>query len=186
MIRRRAFSMVEATMCIVLLSGVFLASAEVVRMVGLSRAIGDERARALAVGQDLLQEVSVLPLGSDPGVIASENSPASRAAFATVYEYAGLTDSPPRSRNGAVLDGYSGWTRRITITTLNPGTLAPSLVPGTGMARVSVEVLRGNRVASRLSVIRAAAWDAVRFDARASQGALTFTSPPQSTPPESP
>ncbi|MBM4109664.1 MAG: hypothetical protein FJ255_12795 [Phycisphaerae bacterium] len=186
MIRRRAFSMIEATMSIVLLSGVFLASAEVVRMVGLSRAIGEERARALAVGQDLLQEIAVLPLGTHPVAVALDNTPVSRAAFATVYEYSGLVDSPPRSRDGAALDGYSGWTRRITITTLNPETLARSLGPGTGVAQVLVEVSRGNRVASRMSIIRTSSWDAVRFDARAFQSALTFTNPPVSTPPELP
>jgi hypothetical protein len=178
--------MIEATMCILLLAGLFLASAEVVRMAGLSRAVGDERARGLAIAQDLLQEISLMPLGTDPVLAPAELSPASRAAYTTVYDYSNLNDAPPRSRDGAAIPGYSGWSRRVTVRTLNPTTLEPSLVPGTGVAQVTVEAFRGQRLAARLTLIRTASWDAVRFDPRTNQGPLMFTTPPPGTPPASP
>lgn len=184
--RGRGFSMIEATMCVVLLGGLFLASAEVVRMVGLSRAAGDERARGLAIAQDLLQEVAVMPLGTDLILTASETNPASRSGFSTVYEYAGLNDSPPKARDGSAIPGYSGWSRRVTVRTLDPATLAPSLMPGTGVAQVTVEAYRGARLAARLSLIRTAAWDSIRFDSRFTRGPLTFSDPPAGTPPVSP
>ena len=61
--------------------------------------------------------------------------------FASITTMA-ATDVTPRDSEGIALAGYSGWKETITVTYLNPATLATS-VAVTKMARVGVTVTLG-------------------------------------------
>lgn len=98
--RQRGLNLVELVIAIVIIGiaagGVLLVYAEAVRY----SADPMIRQQALAVAEGYLDEILARGTADPDGVTAGET----RASFDDVMDYNGLSESPPRTQDGAVLD----------------------------------------------------------------------------------
>ena len=161
---RRAFTLVEAVVCTLVVAVLFLGA---VQAVGLSARIqftAAERARGRALASALLDEVvqqkyastSTSPLAydllyGDP----KANSASGRWGFDDVDDYKGYAEKPPVNRDGTTIRGASEYRRQVDVMLVSP--LDPSQPSGgdAGLKRVTVTVTRGRQLVARMTAFRA-------------------------------
>lgn len=160
--RRGAFSIVEAVMSLVLVSGVMVAS---LNAVGASftaqRGIGD-RARGQLLANDLMAEI-LAQAYEDPnetiafGLEASETGGVNRSLYDDVDDYRSVTDSPPELKDGTAMQGFTGWSRSVTVVRTDPTNLTVLALSETGAKKITVMVKHGNVVVATLVGIKTSA-----------------------------
>jgi type II secretory pathway pseudopilin PulG len=93
------------------------------------------------------------------GVDAGESRSTSRTTLDDVDDYAGLTETTLRSRDGTSINLAVPLTRRVSVTWVRPSDPATSASTETGIKLVVVEVLSAGRVITRLEALRTRAMD---------------------------
>ena len=161
----RAFTLIEAVLC-TLIVGVILVAA--IATVGASRRAqksASDRAAANVLARDLLVEVSSKPY-ADPtatgptslGIDAGE-TPMMRSTFDDVDDYAGFQESPPTSPSGAGMPGYDKWSRAIAVEYASPASPDQPAFTDTGVKRITVTVSAGGTVLATRTALRSSAAD---------------------------
>ena len=157
-LRHRGFSIVEVALSLAIV-GVMLTAA--LRTVGAAR-VGQQRdadrARAALLAQDLMSEIVALPYadpegGTALGIDALESTGV-RSAFDDVDDYDGWNESPPQSRTGAAMAGWTGWRRRVAVEFCNASNPGVASLIDTGAKRSRVQVLRNGVELARLVAVR--------------------------------
>lgn len=161
---RRGFSLVEATICTVLVAILFGAA---VQAVGLSATVqfkAADRARGRALARALLNEAigqkysaaSAAPatpfdllLGPTTAARAGD-----RTGFDDVDDYRNYSDAPPVNRDGSAIPGADAYVRRVAVTYVNPLDPTQSSVSDTGVKRVTVEVTHNGQTVARVTALR--------------------------------
>jgi len=156
---RSGLSIVEAVISLVLVSGVMVVS---LNTVGASftaqRGIGD-RARGQLLANDLMTEI----LGrayEDPnepvvfGLEASEIGGVDRSLYDDVDDYRGVTDSPPRLKDGTAIQGFTGWSRSVIVLRTDPNNLTVLSLTESGAKKITVTVKHGNVTVAKLLGIK--------------------------------
>jgi hypothetical protein len=116
-----------------------------------SRNVGAARQSGLELAKELLTEIMechyVTPTGSTDGV--------TRQTWNAVSDYNGLSESPPVSRAGTALSGFTGWTRTALVEWVDPSNPGNAAV-GTdqGMKRITVTVTSPGGVVSKVVGLR--------------------------------
>lgn len=87
--------------------------------------------QAVAVAEAYLEEILLHPFTPGPGT-------GSRANFDDIFDYHGLTDSPPQDQNGLPIAALAGYQASVSVTA-SPAPALPG-VPGGGQARIQVTV----------------------------------------------
>ena len=94
----------------------------------------------------------------DFGIESNENqSPTNRSEFDDTDDYDDWTESPPKTKDGTPLVGFTGWTRSVDIKKLNnsnPTTTILDVSTDQGMRRVTVTVTDPNGNSTSLSAWR--------------------------------
>lgn len=150
---RHAMTLVEATVA-VLIVGVMLAAS--IATVGASRKAlgsGSVRGQGLELAHDLMDEILAQPY-DDPNGSSTIPSTGDRSRFNNLGDYAGWSESPPDDKSGTPLPGFTGWTRRVGIRYVQAGNIALGNATDTGIAEVTVRVLRGSSEVARLMALR--------------------------------
>ena len=156
---RRAMSLIEVTVAVaiiaVLLSGVLAVTGSTLA----ARQQRTDRAAAMQLAIEMMQEVNACTYGSTSGSITGISSTSGRATFTTIDNYHGLKEKSPTDRSGKAIDIGSGWTRSVTIERVDP--LDPQTVVTTdaGLKRITVTVARNGRELALLRGLHALAWD---------------------------
>ncbi len=107
-----------------------------------------EVAKGGGLGGSVGGEVSV---GSVDGGVAVGSR--DRSGFESLDTYDGWEASPPETASGEALDAFAGWSREVEVVFVDPGTFADTEAD-TGVKRVTVRVLRGDRPVAEETVYR--------------------------------
>lgn len=159
---RRGLSIVEASVCTVLV-GLMLAAA--LNASGAARARqqrNQDRSTGLWLAQSLMTEIVEKPYADVGGLLGLElgESHGQRSTLNDLDDYNGLKEEPPRKADGTVIPGYTGWSRLVSIE--NVQVANPRLVAGseTGLRRITVTIKKGGVTVAQLRALRAKARDA--------------------------
>lgn len=149
--RRVAFSLLEATVCSLLVSLVLVVALSTVASARLAETRMGERARGAALGEELLGEI-VTRMYEDPDVKSVAFGPDAgelkRMHYDDVDDYHGLNESPPAMPNGAQMVGLTGWSRRVQVAWVAPN--AGLAIQGSEslVKRITVQVFQNGRLVS--------------------------------------
>ena len=125
--RARGMTLVEVAVSTVIVGVMMTAALSAVAASAKERVAMANAATAHALGEALMCEIDQVPCGS--GAIAVALGASSRSTFDDVGDYAGLDDSPPKERDGTVISGVTGFARGVSITNIDPATLASGSPP---------------------------------------------------------
>jgi type II secretory pathway pseudopilin PulG len=172
---RPGMSLVEVTLSIAIVGGLL---ASVFTAVGVSAKRGystAQRTKAAWLARDLLAEAGAHPCEADADNIlttapidltdvegllkATQGS--SRAGYDSVYDYNNWTSTPPVDMRGNALPGFKGWTRAVTVTPINPQTLARRTTSDTA-ALITVLAMGPNGERATASIVRTQYTDTLR------------------------
>lgn len=117
---RRGFSIVEATLAVLLIGGAMVAAANVAITASRANGAATQRRQAETLAQLLLAEVLSMPAtGSDPTGL---NGGMRLNDFDHILDYQGFSESPPRSIDGNVI-APPGWRWSVAVTARGTETL---------------------------------------------------------------
>lgn len=154
----RGFTMVEAVVSIVIVGAMLTAALSAVGASRGGQLSAANRSRGLMLAEDLMSEALALDYAGAAevtlGRTAAEAATGNRSLFNDVDDYTNWSETPPRDRSGAVIDGFTGWTRGVAVAWVS--TANPTLVQGsdTGLKRVTVTVSWNGKVMARLMGLR--------------------------------
>ena len=162
--RRRAFTMAEAAVCIVIVGVMLVAvlnAAAFARTVDYRMAM---RQRGMLLARELLAEVTAQAY-ADPesgtavfGLEAGETGTGSRALWDDVDDYDGLNESPPRDRDGTDMSDLAEWKWQVRIERLSSSNPTLTVASESGLKLCTVIVSRNGQAVARLASVRSAAW----------------------------
>lgn len=168
MMQRRAFSMIEVTVAMLIVAGLLVAALETIGSTASGRRAIAQRAAAAALAQDLLDEIRTRKYSgtSDTagvlGPTAAESSSARRAAFDDVDDYDGWTESPPVTDAGGAIAGFTGWRRSVTVRFAVPSLPNTDSSTDQRVKRIEVTVTPPNGTPFKLTALRTQDADAAR------------------------
>ncbi|HEX3356361.1 MAG TPA: hypothetical protein VHS31_05200 [Tepidisphaeraceae bacterium] len=172
--RRPGFTMIEATVSVLLVGVMLVASLMTAGQATLVRTGQQDAARAQTLANELLAQI-VQNAYEQPGVTTTVLGPEAgetRATFNDIDDFNGWTESPPADLSGAALAGFAGWTRAVVVEWITPsvaGTDFTTSATETGLKRITVTVTApSGRTASAVAL-------------RSRQSAYDLTHPTQTT-----
>ena len=161
---RGGFSLVEATICTLLVAILFGAAVQAVGLSGMVQFKAADRARGRALAWALLGEVvqqKYSAAGEPPGnpfdlLLGTTAGPrgGDRMGFDDVDDYRDYADAPPVNRDGSAVPGATGYARRVSVTNVNPLDLGQATASDTGVKRVTVVVSRNGQTVARATALR--------------------------------
>jgi type II secretory pathway pseudopilin PulG len=147
---RRGNTLVEVTVSTALVAVVLVAALETVGGAARSHQMATTETDAVNLAENMIAEVMARDYadpqgGTGSGLDAGEANGVIRDAYDDVDDYQSVDESPPVSRSGMAITGYTGWTRRTRIRLLNrvpdgDGTIA-TRSDDQGLKRIVVEVV---------------------------------------------
>lgn len=156
------FSLIEAVMATLIVGVLFVAAILTVGATGSAQLSTADRARgeqlALDLMNEILQQAYWEPDERPTFGIEGAETTTSRARYDDVDDYNGWTESPPQNKNGTILPGLTGWTRRVAVEWVDPADLTVPSATATDLKRITVTVLRGDTPKGTLVSVRCAAW----------------------------
>lgn len=147
---RRAFTIIEAVICSIVVA--FMAVAAGGAVAGATRARNTLATSAMANATADILLAEILPrsyvdpqtpdaaLGIDTG-----ESTATRSTLDDIDDYSGLVLSPITNRSGEAI-APTTLTARITIEQFDATTMKPTTLARTGLTRITIEILQGTRI----------------------------------------
>lgn len=144
-------TLIEVAVSTVIVGVMMTAALSAVAASAKERVAMANAATAQALGEALMSEIDAVPCGS--GTIAVSLGASDRTAFDDVGDYSGLSDSPPKERDGTLISGVTGFSRSVIVTNVDPTTLA-SGSPTSGFRKVVVTVKYNNKPLATLWTIR--------------------------------
>lgn len=159
----RGFTLVEATVSIVVI-GVMLVAA--VAAVGASRRTSQgnyDRLRGRQLAQMLLSEIVPLAYkdpaatNTTPPGLDSGESHTSRTGLDDVDDYHNLSQSPPADRSGVALPNSAAWSWQVRVSWVTEADLGLTSTNETGLKRIEVTVKKNGRTVATSAAIRSEA-----------------------------
>jgi prepilin-type N-terminal cleavage/methylation domain-containing protein len=140
----RAFTLIESVISVVIVAVMVVVALTTFSGVAKARLIQKAPQDAETLGRALLTEIvqACYEDPDTPGGVGLEfgESAATRAYFDDTDDYNGWIASPPQTKDGIPLTQYEGWTRRAVVTDVDPMTISPSSVQGSGLRMIVVVV----------------------------------------------
>lgn len=156
----RAFSMIEATVCVVLVGILLAGSLAAAGNSARDRLRTSESSLATTLALDLAEEIAGKGYGSTTGgTIPTTTHTGPRAILTTIDQYNGLTESPPKDPSGMTIPRTTGWTRNAAVTRVTAADPGVSTTQETGVKRVTITISRGSSTLWSCQFVRSWAWD---------------------------
>ena len=156
---RPAFAVVEAVLSALIVGLMLAAAIETVSKSRASQAWAADRVRAYELASALMGEITDQKY-SDPDLVTLILGPdgtealTGRTAFDDVDDYHGLSESPPKKRDGTSLTVYSGWTRSVNVVWATPADLNLSAASDSSIKRITVTITRNKKKLAELVAVR--------------------------------
>jgi hypothetical protein len=150
--------MVEAVFCVVLVSGLVVASLDTLGASKMAQRNLGERALGQLLASSLMSEI-LSQSYKDPnetpvfGLEASENS-LTRAGWDDVDDYWDWTASPPQNRDGTNIPGLTGWRQTVQVVRVNPADFNTTSLTDSGVKRITVTITHNNVVVATLVAVK--------------------------------
>jgi len=142
---RTAFTLVEAVLSVLVVGLMLVAVLNTAGGITKARTVQAKQDEAAVLGWDLLWEVAQARYEDPqaPGGWGSEagETGAGRSSFDDTDDYDGWTASPPQKKDGTVMNQYAGWRRSVSVTLIEPASLARIGSPDLGLREVHVTVV---------------------------------------------
>jgi hypothetical protein len=155
---RRAFTLVEATIAMLLVSVMLVAAMRATAASGLVQYKAAERATARHLADGLIAEITPLSYEDPDGTPAfgreSGESTTSRSGWDDVDDFDGWTESPPQLLDGTAMDKLSGWQRIVKVERIDAANPSQLAAGDTGAKRITVTVQRNKAVVATRVAIR--------------------------------
>jgi MSHA pilin protein MshD len=160
MIRQRpGFSQVEVIISTLLVGVVFVTALSSVAQSRRSQIVESDSARAVAIAQDLMGEITRFQYEAPNTLsIGPSMDETSRAMYNDVDDYHGLSESPPKYRNGTNIPGTTGWTQAVTVNYMNTSSLTSTSSSNTGCKRIIITISKGTTTLARIVSYRFRDW----------------------------
>jgi len=156
---RRAFTMAESVISLVVVSGMMVAALNMVGSSARTRQVQVSESRGLALANHLMTEI-ICNHYEDPNADGMAGDPPggehTRANFDDLDDYNGWTASPPQTKGGNPLAGYDGWVRKVSVTFADPFQPDGDSYTDQGLKRITVTVTSDKNVETTLTALRAA------------------------------
>lgn len=143
---RRGLSLAEVVISTFLVSVLMLAALGSVGTASLTYRSSATQADGADVAGELLAEVLAMAYADPqtptnaPGLDSGESIGSDRTTLDDVDDYEGFTDSSLKTRSGATIPNYSGWSRKVTVERVSA--TDPNVVLGSGAADSGLKRIR--------------------------------------------
>jgi MSHA pilin protein MshD len=140
--RARGFAMIEAVVCVIIAAISITASMNAVTMMARTNTMRKDQARASLLARQLLDEIMQYAY-EEPGVTTTTLGPEvgeTRATYDDVDDFAGYSESPPATKAGVAIPGFTGWTRSVSVIWIDPITPTSIGLNESGMKKITVTV----------------------------------------------
>ncbi len=170
--RRPGFTLVEAAISTVLVSGLFVASLNTLGATKLGQQNTAERGRAFLLAQELMSEIMQQEYADpedvgkidlrDPSLTTSEmgldngESGSNRSDYDDVDDYNGWTASPPQNKDGSAIPNLIGWMRIVAVERRRLADPTKVAATEEGLKHVIVQVTRNGALIAQLEAIKGA------------------------------
>lgn len=134
---RRGFTIVEATMSVVIVGVMLVASTGVFGNIAKMRAHQTESRLAYLLARQLMAEIMQCPFGESAGSLGPPSGQG-RGAFDVVDAYAGYAASPPVSKAGVPLADYANWRQAVDVVYANIANPSGAPAAASTLKRVTV------------------------------------------------
>jgi type II secretory pathway pseudopilin PulG len=158
----RAFTLVEATLSVLIVAVMLVAALSTLGATGLLRRQTEQVAAGPLLAQELMNEILSKayeePVDSPQFGREEGESGGHREAWDDVDDYDGWSASPPEWPDDTPQVAFAGWERSVSVAWVDPA--APDQVHSspTGVKRITVTVRRDGRMLGSLTALRTAAW----------------------------
>ena len=160
--RRRAFTIVEAALSTIVIGVMLVAALNTVAASRASQARNTSRTVGVELAKSLMAEITAqtyedggLPVGSFGLPLAKVTG--NRSKFNDVDDYDGLSDTPPKAKDGTALGGLPEWSRTVRVRWVNPANPETVQIVNTGAKRITVTALRNGVPVVTLDALRTSA-----------------------------
>ena len=158
---RSGLSQAEVSISTIIVGVLMVTSLSTIAASRRSQVAESNEVRGLAIAEALVSEISQLPMrdpSCDCGLgLETGESGTSRINFDDIDDYRNLTDTPPKSRAGTALDGYTGFTRTVTVDMVASANWNTISATYAGIYRITVIVRFGSTEVCRLVAYRTSA-----------------------------
>jgi Tfp pilus assembly protein PilV len=154
---RSGFSLIEVAASSILVGSILVAALSTTGAVLRFRSSTSDGARSTLLATDLLAEI-LQQAYSDPNqtpVMGREPGETMRSQFDDVDDYTGLTESPPKSRAGTDLTGFTGWSRSVTVVRAQRTSPMQTSGSDEGLKRITITVSRNGVVQKTIDALKA-------------------------------
>jgi type II secretory pathway pseudopilin PulG len=139
--KSRGFTLVEATLSVAIVGILLVTSTATFGSIARARKSQIEGRMAYLIAQQLMAEILQCYFQqqvSNPtfGPVAGQTRP----NFTYVDAYNGYSASPPTSRAGVAVAGYSGWTESVSVGFVNPASPTSIVTGPTTLKQVTITV----------------------------------------------
>ena len=157
--RRRGFSLIEATISLLLVGTMLVAVLHTVGASQMGQRLNAERERAMLLAEDLMAEIVQQPYEDPDGTIlfgkeANEPPANNRAAFDDVDDYHNWSSTPPEYKDGTPIAWATRYERTAIVEWVAANDLGQTSVTETGAKRIRVLVYYGERKLAELEAVR--------------------------------
>ena len=179
--RCRAFGCVETIFSILLVGGVMVAALHSIGASVTGRKFSDGRARGQFLADSLMTEILAQAYQDEDnaGLLGLETGEADvhRNKFDDVDDYRGHTDSPPKHRDGNAINGFSNWSRIVTVNRADLQAPNTALISESGLKRIKITVKHNNVPVATLVAFKTST-DPAAGKAKKMSGGLEIVSDP--------
>jgi hypothetical protein len=121
------------------------------------RSSTSDSAKATLLATELLAEIQQQPY-ADPNqtpVLGRESGETARSQFDDADDYTAWTESPPKTRGGANLTGFSGWSRTSTVVRARRNSPMQNAGSDEGLKRITITVSKNGVVLKTIDALTA-------------------------------
>jgi len=165
----RGFTMVETVLASLLVSTVLISTLSLVGPVMRTTEHAEREIIAQRLADELINEIAaqafVEPSAGESEDLIGPNSgerTTTRADFDDVDDYAGWMGFPPKEKSGSTKSGLLRWARQVKVEHVLASDLETVSPTGTGVKRITVQVVHNGTLLAEESIIRTYAWDEMR------------------------
>jgi MSHA pilin protein MshD len=150
------FTLVEAVLSTLIIAMVATSALRGLGICAKASRMQVDRWRGYSLARQLLEEIRQTAYvdPAAPGTFGPETNEL-RTNYDDVDDYNGVTESPPTSRSGVAIAGYTGWRRTVSVAYVN-ATTGAIVASDSGVKQITITVTSPRGVVSTLVALRSA------------------------------
>lgn len=157
--RRRGFSLVECAFSTLLTAVVIVGALQCVSATQRIRRTVREQRQDTELAQQLMTEIAqsyyLEPSGTPAFGPESGETTGNRSLFDDVDDYQLWSEAAPAAKDGTLLAGFTGWSRQVSVTWVDPTNPATAVGSDQGLKKITVSVVSPQGRTTTVTALRA-------------------------------